>query len=128
MFDRPLARQVAVLPVLSRPSAWVSPCGRAAVGGPWQTQLFVALTVGQLALALALRPAGSWRRSAGRAGGWVPVAVAVSGCCSSRGCTCRCLSELLGTEALSPAELAVPAVAALVPAAAVLLRRRLPRR
>ena len=128
VFDRPLARQVAVLSVLSTVVCLGVALWSRSIGGPWQSQLFVALTTVQLALALAVRPAGAWRRSAGRAGVWVPLAVAVSALLLLAAVYLPVLSELLGTEALTLPELAVPAVAALAPAAAILLWRRLPER
>jgi Ca2+-transporting ATPase len=123
VFDRRLVRQVALLA-----SALTAVCLGIAVwshgrGGPWQTQLFVVLAVGQLALALALRPAGSWTRAAGRSATWVPVAVAANAALLLAGVYLPGLSDLLGTETLLPGELAVAVVAGLLPAGALLAVR-----
>jgi Ca2+-transporting ATPase len=85
--------------------------------------LFVVLAVGQLALALALRPAGSWTRAAGRSATWVPVAVAANAALLLAGVYLPGLSDLLGTETLLPGELAVAVVAGLLPAGALLAVR-----
>ena len=97
-------------------------------GGPWQTQLFVTLAAGQLALALALRPAGAWARDAGRSAVWVPAAVVVNVVLLAAGVYLPGLRDLLGTESLAPAEFAVAIAAALLPAAAFLLVSRVRRR
>src|SRR4029453_15923780 len=51
----------------------------AAADGPWQTQLFITLAMGQLALALALRPAGAWTTGRSRGLPWLAIAVAAHG-------------------------------------------------
>ncbi len=97
-----------------------------AVDGPWQTQLFVTLAVAQLALALALRPAGAWSRR--RSGvPWLPVAVAVNVVLLVAGVLLPGLSDLLGTEPLAPLETLAAVGPALVPAGLVVLVRALRR-
>jgi Ca2+-transporting ATPase len=92
--------------------------------GPWQTQLFITLAVAQLALALALRPAGAWSRH--RAGvPWLPVAVAVNLVLLAAAVLLPVLSDLLGTEPLTPLQTLAAVGPALVPAALVVLVRRL---
>ena len=95
-----------------------------AVGGPWQTQLFLTLTVAQLGLALALRPAGAWSRRPGGAR-WLPVAVAVNLALLAAAVLLPGLSDLLGTERPDLLETVAAVGPALVPAALVVLVRRL---
>jgi Ca2+-transporting ATPase len=90
-----------------------------AEGSSWQTQLFVTLTAGQLAVALALRPAGAWR-----AGRWLPVSVVGSASLLAAAVYAAPLQEVLGTQALSVPELAAALAAALPPVLAVLALRR----
>lgn len=95
-----------------------------ALGGPWQTQLFITLAVAQLALALALRPAGAWsRRGPGRP--WLPIAVAVNLVLLAAAVLLPGLSDLLGTEHPGAAGTVGAVGPALVPAALVLAVRRL---
>ena len=95
----------------------------AAAGGPWQTQLFITLAMGQLALALALRPAGAW--TTGRSAGlpWLPIAVAANVVLLAATVLLPGLSDLLGTERISLAETAFAVGPALLPAGLVLLIR-----
>jgi Ca2+-transporting ATPase len=88
-------------------------------GGPWQTQLFVTLSVGQLVLALALRPAGAW------SGGspWLPIAVVGNLFLLTAAVLLPGLTDLLGTEPLTMAETLVAVGPALLPGALVLLLR-----
>jgi Ca2+-transporting ATPase len=88
-------------------------------GGPWQTQLFVTLSVGQLVLALALRPAGAW------SGGspWLPVAVVGNLVLLAAAVLLPGLTDLLGTEPLNASEAALAVGPALLPGALVLLIR-----
>jgi Ca2+-transporting ATPase len=86
-------------------------------GGPWQTQLFVALTTAQLSVALAVRPSGAWRL--GRHAPWVPAAVAASAVLLVAGVYLPGLQGLLGTEPLATAQLGIAAAAGLVPGALV---------
>jgi Ca2+-transporting ATPase len=85
--------------------------------------LFVTLAMGQLALALALRPAGAW--TTGRSGGlpWLPIAVAANVLLLAATVLLPGLSDLLGTERISLTETAFAVGAALVPAGVVLLIR-----
>jgi P-type Ca2+ transporter type 2C len=92
-------------------------------GGPWQTQLFVALAVGQLALALALRPAGAWTSDRGAGVPWLPVAVAGNLLLLTAAVLMPGLTDLLGTEPLSVSETLLAVLPALVPGALVLLIR-----
>ncbi|GAA4305931.1 hypothetical protein GCM10023162_09610 [Klenkia terrae] len=95
-----------------------------AADGPWQTQLFISLAVAQLALALALRPAGAWSRH--RAGvPWLPVAVAVNVVLLAAAVLLPALSDLMGTEPLTALQTLAAVGPALVPASLVLLVRRL---
>jgi Ca2+-transporting ATPase len=87
--------------------------------GPWQTQLFVTLSVGQLVLALALRPAGAW--SGGSS--WLPVAVGGNLALLAAAVLLPGLTDLLGTEPLSLSETALAVGPALLPGALVLLVR-----
>jgi Ca2+-transporting ATPase len=95
----------------------------AAADGPWQTQLFITLATGQLALALALRPAGAW--TTGRPAGlpWLPIAVAANLALLAAAVLLPGLADLLGTERLGLAETAFAVGPALVPGALVLLIR-----
>jgi Ca2+-transporting ATPase len=95
----------------------------AASDGPWQTQLFITLAAGQLALALALRPSGAW--TPGRRAGvpWLPIAVAANLVLLAAAVLLPGLGDLLGTERISVAEAVFAVGAALVPAALVLLIR-----
>jgi Ca2+-transporting ATPase len=88
-------------------------------GGPWQTQLFVTLSVGQLGLALALRPAGAW------SGGspWLPIAVAGNLILLAAAVLLPGLTDLLGTEPLSVSETLLAVGPAVLPGARVLLIR-----
>jgi Ca2+-transporting ATPase len=93
-------------------------------GGPWQTQLFVTLAWAQFALALAMRPSGAWRTSAGRTRLWLPAAVAVNAVLLVAGVYVPVLSDLLGTVPLTPAEFGVAVGVAVVPAVLLLVVRR----
>jgi P-type Ca2+ transporter type 2C len=95
----------------------------AAADGPWQTQLFITLAMGQLALDLALRPAGAW--TTGRSAGlpWLPIAVAANVVLLAATVLLPGLSDLLGTERISLAETAFAVGPALLPAGLVLLIR-----
>jgi Ca2+-transporting ATPase len=92
-----------------------------ATGGPWQTQLFVTLTVAQLVLALVLRPGGAWRGGVGAL--WLPVAVVANLLLLVAGVYLPGLSDLLRTEPIAYAEFAVAAAAGLLPAALLVLAR-----
>jgi Ca2+-transporting ATPase len=127
VFDRRLVEQVLVLSVVLTGSCLALALWSYRVGGPWQTQLFVVLAVGQLALALALRPSGAWRSAAGRSATWVPAAVAANVVLLVAGVYLPGLSHLLGTRPLAPAELAVSVAAGLVPATALVVFRALRR-
>ncbi len=72
------------------------------VGRPWQTMIFVALTCLQLGVAMGLRPATLTRENP-----FLPGAVAGSFLLAVAGVYVPVLQELLGTEALSCAELAI---------------------
>jgi P-type Ca2+ transporter type 2C len=95
----------------------------AAVDGPWQTQLFITLAVGQLALALALRPAGAWTTGRGTGVPWLPVAVAANLVLLAAAVLLPGLADLLGTERISLAETAFAVGPALIPGTLVLLIR-----
>jgi Ca2+-transporting ATPase len=97
------------------------------VGGPWQTQLFVTLAVGQLVLALALRPAGAWTRGRGAGVPWLPVAVLGNLVLLAAAVLLPGLSDLLGTEPLNASEAALAIGPALLPGALVLLIRAIRR-
>jgi Ca2+-transporting ATPase len=129
VLDRPLVVQLvrnglALTAVCLAVAAWSH-----SVGGPWQTQLFLTLAVGQLALALALRPAGAWATGPGTGAPWLPIAVAVNLALLAAAVLLPGLSGLLGTERLTMAETALAVGPALVPGAIVLLLRAVgPRR
>jgi Ca2+-transporting ATPase len=124
VFDGSLARQVALLGLgLTAVCLGVAGWSRAS-GGPWQTQLFVTLAAGQLALALALRPAGAWSPGAGRQALWLPAAVVANAALLAAGVYLPGLRELLGTQSLEASQFAVAIGVALVPAALFLLFRR----
>jgi Ca2+-transporting ATPase len=93
------------------------------VGGPWQTQLFVTLAVGQLALALVLRPAGAWSRGRGTGVPWLPVAVVANLILLAAAVGMPGLTDLLGTEPLTLVEAAVAVGPAFLPGVLVLLVR-----
>jgi P-type Ca2+ transporter type 2C len=98
------------------------------VGGPWQTQLFVTLAVGQLVLALALRPAGAWTRGRGAGVPWLPVAVLGNLVLLAAAVLLPGLTDLLGTEPLNASEAALAVGPALLPGVLVLLIRAVRRR
>ena len=121
VFDRPLTlRTIGLAVAIAVVCLAVATWSRAA-GGPWQTQLFVTLTVAQLVLALALRPRGAWREGAGAR--WVPIAVVANLALLVAGVYLAGLSDLLRTDPLGPAEFAVAAGAGLLPAALLVLAR-----
>jgi Ca2+-transporting ATPase len=121
VFDRPLTvRTVTLAVAIAAVSLGVAIWSRA-VGGPWQTQLFVTLTVAQLALALVLRPGGAWHHGGGAL--WLPAAVGANLVLLVAGVYLAGLSGLLRTEAIGMAEFAVAAVAGLVPSGLLLLAR-----
>ena len=128
VFDRPLALQVTGLAVAITVVCLAVALWARAGDGPWQTQLFVALASAQFALALAVRPAGAWRRSAGRTRLWVPVAVAANAALLVAGVYLPALSDLLGTEALSAVEFGEAAAIAVAPALLFLVVRWFGRR
>jgi Ca2+-transporting ATPase len=113
--DRPLVQRVVVVAVLlTAASLAVAVTGRSA-GGAWQTQLMVALTAGQLGVALALRPPGAWTRAAGRSAVWLPLTVAGGLLLLLAAVYVPGLTIVLGTEGLSAAELGTAVAAGLVP-------------
>jgi Ca2+-transporting ATPase len=121
VFDRPLTiRTVGLAVAIAAVCLGVATWSRAS-GGPWQTQLFVTLTVAQLALALVLRPGGAWRGGAGAL--WLPVAVVANLVLLVAGVYLPGLSDLLRTEPIGVAEFVVAAVAGLVPSGLLLLAR-----
>ncbi|MGY1753399.1 cation-translocating P-type ATPase [Blastococcus sp. SYSU D01042] len=123
VLDRRLVWQVAGLSAaIAGACLGVATWSRSA-GGPWQTQLFVTLTAAQLLLALALRPAGAWRRGFSDGGGWVPAAAVGNVALLLAGVYLPGLSDLLRTEPLTLTELSVPAAAALVPSVLLVLVR-----
>ncbi len=128
VFDRRLVAQVSGLAVVLAAVCLGTALWSHAAGGAWQTQLFVALAAGQLALAMALRPPGAWRRSAGRSAVWLPVAVVANVALLVAGVYVPFLRTLLGTEVLTGAEFAIAAGVALLPAALLLVVRRRLRR
>jgi Ca2+-transporting ATPase len=88
---------------------------------PWQSVMFVVLGLAQLGVALAVRatPEPGTKRN------WsLLVAVAVSAVLQIAGVLFGPLQTLLGTESLTPAELAACAGVALVPGVALRLSRR----
>jgi len=93
----------------------------ARAGWAWQTMLFLALGLGQLGVAWAVRaptvPGGDRNRS-------LPAAVLVSVGLMIAAVTVPPLRDVLGTESLSPAHLTMTAAVAVVPAALLLVRRR----
>jgi Ca2+-transporting ATPase len=86
---------------------------------PWQTLLFVTLSLAQLGLALGVRA-----RSATGANPFLPLAVAAALALQLAGVYLPPLRELLGTQPLSKAELALAALAAVVGYLLARLRRR----
>lgn len=128
VLDRRLVVQVAALSVAIAAACLAVAAWSRSAGGPWQTQLFVTLTAAQLVLALALRPPGAWRRGLSDGGVWVPAAAVANLVLLLAGVYLPGLSDLLRTEALSAAEFATAAAAALVPSALYLVVRRLQRR
>jgi Ca2+-transporting ATPase len=122
VLDRALVLQIATTAAALTAVCLGVALGSRVAGGPWQTQLFVALATGQLALALALRPAGAWL--GGRSTGWLPVAVAGNAVLLVAAVYVPVLRELLGTATLSAAELVLATGPALLPAALVVAFRR----
>jgi Ca2+-transporting ATPase len=127
VFDRPLALQVALLAGAVTVVCLAVALWARGAGGPWQTQLFVALAAAQLALALAVRPRGAWRRSSGRTRVWVPAAVAANAALLVAGVYVPALSALLGTVPLTATEFAAAAGVSVVPAVAFVAVRRVRR-
>jgi Ca2+-transporting ATPase len=119
LFDRRLVARVAGSALAVAVACLAVAAVSRAQAGPWQTQLFVVLTTGQLAVALAVRPPGAWQR--GAEGRWVPLAVAGSAALLLAGVYLPGLRGLLGTEPLAAAELGVAVLAGLVPAALVVV-------
>ena len=118
VFDRPLTmRTVGLAVAIAAVCLGVATWSRA-TGGPWQTQLFVTLTVAQLA-AGAGPPAGRCL-ARGRGALWLPVAVVANLLLLVAGVYLPGLSDLLRTEPIGVAEFAVAAGAGLLPAAGVL--------
>ena len=121
VFDRPLTlRTIGLAVAIAVVCLGVATWSRAN-GGPWQTQLFITLTVSQLALALVLRPSRAWRGGAGAA--WLPVAVLANLLLLVAGVYLPGLSDLLRTDPIGPAEFAVAGIAGLVPSGLLLLSR-----
>jgi len=119
VFDRPLTlRTIGLAVAIAAACLGVATWSRE-TGGPWQTQLFVTLTVAQLALPLVLRPSGAWRRGAP----WLPVAVVANLLLLVAGVYLAGLSDLLRTEPVGLAEFVVAAGAGLLPAGLLLLAR-----
>jgi Ca2+-transporting ATPase len=123
VFDRALATRVGLLAVTLGAVCLGLALASRARGGAWQTQLFVTLATGQLVLALAMRPRGAWRRSAGSASLWVPLSVVLNLLLLLAGVYLPGLSDLLGTQPLGAAELGTAAGLALVPAVLLVLWR-----
>ena len=121
VFDRPLTVRTIGLAVAIAASCLAVAGWSRASGGPWQTQLFVTLTVAQLALALVLRPGGAWRR--GAAALWLPAAVAGNLLLLVAGVYLPGLSDLLRTEPIGAVDLAVATAAGLVPSGLLVLAR-----
>ena len=119
VFDRPLTVRTVGLAVAIAAVCLAVAVWSRSTGGPWQTQLFVTLTVAQLVLALVLRPGGAWRRGAL----WLPLAVAANLLLLVAGVYLPGLSDLLRTEAIGPVDFAVAAVAGVVPSGLLLLAR-----
>ena len=115
IFDRALVARVATASGVLSAVCLVVAAVSWAQDGPWQTQLFVVLTVGQLTLALAARPPGAWR--GGIRAQWVPVAVTLSALLLLAGVYLPWLREVLGTEPLSGTALGLAVLAGLVPGA-----------
>ncbi|MGZ4545999.1 MAG: cation-translocating P-type ATPase [Blastococcus sp.] len=128
VFDRALATRVGLLAVVLAAVCVGLALVSRADGGPWRTQLFVALATGQLVLALTMRPRGAWGRAAGRAALWVPFSVAVNLVLLVAAVYLPGLSDLLGTEPLSAVELGVAAGVSLLPAALLVLAQLVRRR
>jgi Ca2+-transporting ATPase len=121
VFDRPLTvRTVGLAVAIAAVCLAVATWSRS-TGGPWQTQLFVTLTVAQLALALVLRPGGAWRRGAGAF--WLPTAVVANLLLLAAGVYLPGLADLLRTETIGMSEFAVAGMAGLVPSGLLLLAR-----
>jgi Ca2+-transporting ATPase len=121
VFDRPLTiRTVGLAVAIAAVCLAVAGWSRAA-GGPWQTQLFVTLTVAQLVLALALRPGGAWR--GGATALWIPVAVVANLLLLVAGVYLPALSDLLSTESLTAGAFAVAAAAGCLPSVVFVVTR-----
>ncbi len=90
------------------------------LGLPWQSIVFVVLGLAQLGVALAVR---AERTPGGARNPGLAVAVAVSAALQVAGVMFEPLRSLLGTEALTLAELGACAAVAAVPASILLLRR-----
>ncbi len=126
VLDRVLGRQVVLVGTAVAVACLLVAVVARAQDGAWQTQLFVTLTAGQLAVALALRPPGAW--TAGRAGLWLPLAVSGSAALLVAAVYAPPLQDLLGTRSLVVPELTAALAGALLPALAALAMRPRPTR
>ncbi len=113
--DRPLALRVVVVALLITAVCLAVAVPTRSAGGPWQSQLMVTLAVGQMGTALALRPPGAWRRSAGRSALWLPLTVAGGFLLLLAAVYLPGLTTVLSTESRPAVELGTAVGAGLVP-------------
>jgi len=90
-----------------------------AQGWPWQSVVFVTLGFSQLGLAVAVRARRPWRLNLG-----LPAAVALSAAAQIAAVTLPPLRTLLGTAALSSAQLGFCAAVGAVPAVILWITRK----
>lgn len=124
MLDLPTARKVGILGTAVAASCLAIGLVSRGLDRPWQSSVFVTLTVAQLVIAIALRP----QRVAWRMNLLLPAAVLLNLGLILLAVEWAPLRELLHTRPLSVADLGLCVLAALFPAAIAFLQRSAGRR
>jgi Ca2+-transporting ATPase len=122
LLDRGTAQRVAVLAAVVAASCLAAGAYARHIGHPWQSTIFVTLTLAQLVVVMSLRPHGMrWRDNL-----LLPAAVALNLALIVSAVAWAPLRELLHTQSLSLADLMVCLVASVPPGvvAALQVRRR----
>jgi Ca2+-transporting ATPase len=120
MLDSRTARDVGLLAAVVAATCLVVGGVARALDWPWQSSVFVSLTLAQLGIALALRPPGTrWRVNL-----MLPASVALNVVLIVLAVQWRPLQELLHTQPIGFVELLGCLVAAIVPASVALWQRK----
>jgi Ca2+-transporting ATPase len=120
LLDRRTAQRVAALATVVAASCLTAGAYARHIGRPWQSTIFVALTLAQLAVVMCLRPRGTrWRDNL-----FLPAAVALNLALIVAAVAWAPLRELLHTQSLSPADLTVCVVASILPGVVAALQVR----